>query len=414
MQKLEAAAMFMQQNFNNISFLFPNSIDIEKFKNLSTSTPFSEEAISFLNALSKEITKNPQVRNYPDVATFAFFCRKANVIHLKQGYEDENLIRLGRGIIFHIAPSNVPVNFAYSLLCGILSGNLNIVRVPSNNFEQVTIICNAIETISHISEFKSITEKIALIRYDRNSSATSIFSSICDVRVIWGGDETISQIRKNIIPARSFDVTFADRYSICIINAEQYLFENDQKKIAFGFYNDTYLFDQNACTAPHLITWIGSKEKVSKAKTIFWNELYNIVIQKYGPIQPVIAVDKLTAFYNQSVKSEGINKLVASDNLLWRIELGNLTSNIDEFRCTSGYFLEYHAEALMELAGIVNRKYQTIAYYGFSENELNEFVLNSKLFGIDRIVPIGRTTEFSLIWDGFDMIRTLSRCCEIL
>lgn len=414
MQKLEAAAMFMQQNFNDISFLFPNSIDIEKFKNLSPSTPFSEEAIAFLNALSKEITKNPQVRNYPDVATFAFFCRKANVIHLKQRYEDDGLIRLGRGIIFHIAPSNVPVNFAYSLLCGILSGNLNIVRVPSNNFEQVTIICNAIETISINVEFKSIIEKIALIRYDRISSATSFFSSICDVRVIWGGDETISQIRKNSIPARSFDVTFADRYSICIINAEQYLFEHDQKKIALGFYNDTYLFDQNACTAPHLITWIGGKERVAMAKTIFWKELYNIVIQKYGPIQPVIAVDKLTAFYNQSVKSEGINKLVASDNLLWRIELGNLTSNIDEFRCTSGYFLEYHAEALMELSGIVNRKYQTIAYYGFSENELNEFVLNSKLFGIDRIVPIGRTTEFSLIWDGFDMIRTLSRCCEIL
>ena len=42
--------------------------------------------------------------------------------------------------------------------------------------------------------------------------------SISDVRIIWGGDNTIDQIRKNKIPPRSFDLTFADRYSFCIIN----------------------------------------------------------------------------------------------------------------------------------------------------------------------------------------------------
>ena len=36
------------------------------------------------------------------------------------------------------------------------------------------------------------------------------FSSICDVRIIWGGNTTIEQIRANKLPPRSFDVTFAD------------------------------------------------------------------------------------------------------------------------------------------------------------------------------------------------------------
>ena len=101
------------------------------------------------------------------------------------------------------------------------------------------------------------------------SSATAYFSSICDVRIIWGGDDTISEIRKNKIPPRSFDVTFADRFSICAINADEYINEKFPDKIAQGFYNDTYLFDQNACTAPHLLIWLGNKNKVKKAKIFF-------------------------------------------------------------------------------------------------------------------------------------------------
>ena len=34
--------------------------------------------------------------------------------------------------------------------------------------------------------------------------------------------------------------------------------------------------------------------------------------------------------------------------------------------------------------------------------------------GIDRIVPIGRTMEFSSVWDGYELINTLSRRIEII
>ena len=30
-----------------------------------------------------------------------------------------------------------------------------------------------------------------------------------------------------------------------------------------------------------------------------------------------------------------------------------------------------------------------------------------KLLGIDRVVPFGKTTDFDLIWDGYDLIYTL-------
>ena len=56
---------------------------------------------------------------------------------LKLNYTNNLSIKIARGIVFHVTPSNVPMNFAYSYIAGLLSGNNNIVRVPSKQFKQV-------------------------------------------------------------------------------------------------------------------------------------------------------------------------------------------------------------------------------------------------------------------------------------
>jgi hypothetical protein len=405
--------MYMQKKIKEVTFLFPKETEIEPFLKQRATEPFSDEACLFLNALSHELSKD--IRTYPEVAALAFFCRRANVLQLKKKYGQGNdSFRLGRGIVFHIAPSNVPLNFAYSLVCGILSGNCNIVRAPSKEFEQVSIVCEALERIRQSGEHKTITNRLLIVRYNRQNQATEYFSSVCDVRVIWGGDDTIAQIRKNSIPARAFDVTFADRFSLCVIEAGEYLKEKDIARIAVGFYNDTYLFDQNACTSPHLIVWLGDKEEVARAKEIFWSELHKVVIAKYTAMQPVIAVDKLTSFYSQAALSGVANKITTADNFIWRVQTEELPNDIDTFRCAGGYFTEYDAESLSELNKVINRTYQTMAYYGVSKETLIDFIKESMPSGIDRIVPIGRTAEFSLNWDGFELITTLSRSIDIL
>ena len=56
------------------------------------------------------------------------------------------------------------------------------------------------------------------IRKFHFTEITKNISSICDGRVIWGGDETINQVRKFWIPERAVELTFSDRYSLSIIN----------------------------------------------------------------------------------------------------------------------------------------------------------------------------------------------------
>ena len=411
MQRFAGAVIHIMDNLKKINFLTSQISDFNLFLEQNPLEPFSEDVVTYLNALSKKINQNPKTRIYPDVATFAFFCRKANILQLKNKYFDKSL-RLGRGLLFHIAPSNVPVNFAFSLVVGILSGNLNIVKVPSKKFDQVEIIADAIKDLGQGSEYSKISDRIVLLRYDRENLATQEISSVCDVRIIWGGDETIKQVRRNELPPRSFDITFADRYSLCVINSDKFVEEGDVDGVANGFYNDTYLFDQNACTSPHLIIWTGNRENIDSAKNIFWGALYKILETRYD-VQPVSAIDKLTALYSHSITGSKLNLEEHSDNLIYRVKLDELQENIDNFSCNSGYFYEYDAGSTEEISGIVNRRYQTLSYYGYTKNELSDIIKSIKPVGIDRITPIGKTMDFSLTWDGYNLINILSREVEI-
>jgi hypothetical protein len=403
----------MKEKLTDIEFLSPKDPDMDNLVQIPGEEPFSENAIAYLDALSHILNKDPRAKNYPDIATFAFFCRKGNLLQLKKKYLHEKSLRLGRGLVFHITPLNMPVTFAYSLVFGIISGNVNIVKVSSKKYAQADIILNALYELSKESKYLLFSKRNALISYNAESSATSYFSSICDVRIIWGGNATIDDVRKNKLPPHSFDVTFADRYSLCVINADKFVNEKSPEQVASGFYNDTYLFDQNACSSPQLIVWLGSIENVEIAKRKFWNNVYDLAKARYI-LQPHSAVDKLTTFYYQAVQSEGIKKADMPDNLIWRTELKDLSKDIDKYRCNCGYFSEYKASSLRELSEIFSKKFQTLSYYGIEKGELIQFITQLKPMGIDRIVPIGKTTHFSLTHDGFNLIDTLSREIEVL
>ena len=112
----------------------------------------------------------------------------------KNGIGDNRIV-IGKGVAFHIAPSNVAVNYAYSLVTGLITGNINIVRIPSKEFQQIDIINEAIKET--LSDFKDVANYICLIRYGHDKQINDYLSSISDIRIIWGGDNTIAAIRES-------------------------------------------------------------------------------------------------------------------------------------------------------------------------------------------------------------------------
>ncbi|MBQ9412879.1 MAG: hypothetical protein IJU29_07265 [Oscillospiraceae bacterium] len=231
----------MQLSFPELQYAVGSAETAEGMQNIRPLRPFDGAVIAFLNDLSLILRR---CRGYSDVATFGFWCRKAALLREKDRYDDLP-DRLGRGVVFHSTPANVPVNFAFSFAAGLLAGNGNIVRLPGKPFEQVTVICDAVNAL--LAEgHRDLRPYIVFVRFPPVKEIADAFSAVCDVRVIWGGDQTVAQLRQSPLPPRATEITFADRHSIAVIDADAYWLAENRDTVAQSFYNDTYFSDQNA------------------------------------------------------------------------------------------------------------------------------------------------------------------------
>lgn len=411
MRRSGGVVILMQQTLKhntealeNIEFLLGNAQVLYELQAQPARPPFDDTIIQFLDTVSKILLKNPTAKSYPDVITFGFWCRKASIQELKNTYGINLYHRLGRGTVFHIAPSNVPVNFAYSMVAGMLAGNHNICRVPSKDFEQVDLIIDAFKQAKEQYDDSPI---LICLRYGHDPQVNQQLTNLADTRVIWGGNQTIATVRKATLNPRANEITFADRFSLVVIEAEDYLKSKNKENIAVAFYNDTYLTDQNACTSPRFVIWLGNNKE--EAKEIFWSTLHHLVKKRY-PIQPVQAVSKREAFLEFVAGCSSARLLPMPDNRIVRVQVKALSEEVLKHRYNSGYFIEYDAAAIEEIFPICNSlECQTLSYYGSIEKELRDFVFAARPKGIDRIVPMGTTMDFGLVWDGVDLIETMSR-----
>ena len=146
-----------------------------------------------------------------------------------KNYETEQEFRAGRGLIFHICPNNVPTNFIFSFFLGLLSGNSNIVKLPSSNSKEKKLLLEILNHLFKKKKYERIKKSNLLFEIPSNDKDfIKNLSKICNGRVIWGGDKTIETIKNFKIPNRSIDVSFSDRYSFSLINSSK--FSNLTKK----------------------------------------------------------------------------------------------------------------------------------------------------------------------------------------
>lgn len=108
--------------------------------------------------------------------------------------------------------------------------------------------------------------------YERDDEITKELSRQCDGRVIWGGDVTIERMGQYPLKPTAANLTFPDRNSIAVfdLSAMKEINDQEKKELAYRFYNDTLLMDQNACSSPRLIYWLNqrgiSKEESKEIK----------------------------------------------------------------------------------------------------------------------------------------------------
>lgn len=365
--------------------------------------PFDERDVLLLADLSARLMSDGEAKRLSDVMSFAFWCRRSHVQSLKESYGAAVGAYIGRGTTLHIAPSNVPVNFAFSWAFSLLAGNANVVRIPSKGFAQVEVICRAIkECLSDLGD-----ERNLFVAYASQGDTTALLSMNVDARVIWGGDETVRRIRAMDASPRCIDVAFPDRYSVAVMDDSRLAALDDAElaSLVHGFYNDTYLMDQNACSSPRVVFWAGNDEE---QRSRFWTALREKAHKDYA-LQPAVATEKYVQICRDVIDGILCERLNDFDGYLEVVPLCDEVDDYDQLRGKGGYFYECEVGAFSEVASRLGAKCQTVTCFGVDPFPLRETLMEIGCKGVDRLVPVGQAMDIDIVWDGFDLIETLSR-----
>lgn len=390
--------------------VFAESPTLDELAGLPSLEPFGATVVNFIDAFSKSMLASQEARNYPELAALAFWLRRSSVKKLKRHALDEAHIRVPRGVAFHVAPTNVDTIFIYSWFLSLLCGNSNIVRISSKPSKQVDVIIEIIGKLFEQEDFAAVRDRSLIVQYGHDAKVTVLFSSNCDVRLVWGGDKTINEIREAPLPPTAVEMTFANKYSFAVIDAQSILNADDAqlRSLVDAFYNDTYWFAQMACSSPRMILWLSdNQEKTDRARYLFWSSFEQRIMQEDTGLDMSDYVNKRVAVDSLALH-EQIQVAQSPSNDISRVWLPKPEIH-EDLHCGAGLFFESAIAELEELLPLLSRKIQTVSYAGISSERWRAFLRKNNVSGIDRVVPIGKSLDFNYIWDGYDMPKMLLR-----
>lgn len=343
--------------------------------------PFDRLLIQFCEQLSQVLLTEADTQHHPELIALAFWLRKGHLADLQENFQQlsrRNELIVPRGLAFHIAPANVETLFVYSWIVSLLVGNANVVRLPSRQSEATECLFSSLQQL--LGEFPAVSETTQLLRYGHEQEITETISKQADVRLIWGGDETIETIRKIPLKVTAKELVFADRYAMAAFRTTP---------APELFFRDLFWYDQKTCASPRALFWLYPEgdfyeRLVSRSYSLPLSgrlnkitQLYNVVldmpiiaVKEYGPLT-VVTLDQ---FYPACRHYGG-------DGLLFHIPI----SSVDQIP--------------------LDPKDQTLVHSGLTEQELISLAQR----GLDRIVPVGAALEFGAVWDGYDLLAELTR-----
>lgn len=405
MQKSGGAAIPMKDN--NVLKLAGGWSDMEVFGVI----PFHEDVLNFLNELAAEIREDAETRTSEEMAAFAFWCRRRHLEQWKYSMNQDEK-RVGWGMLFHIAPSNIPTLFAYSMAMGMLSGNGNIVRISQRVIEESRPLCRVIDQVMRRKQYKNIYKKNLIITYDREEEVTQYYTNICDGRVIWGGDRAIQKIRRIPVFPGIPELVFPDRISVAVFDESwmEHMEEEELYQLACRFYNDTFSMDQNACSSPNLIFWFNGEKCYSDAKNRWWKMLYKVA-KRYDLTDWKVS-RKYEAVCSMIMEQNEIPSVKFYKSRIYVVDLKEFPQKPEQYWGRFGYFFQYSLESMEQLVKCLGRKVQTVVYAGINPKKIQQLIIESGAKGGDRIVPVGQALTLNHYWDGKHIINYLSRVVD--
>lgn len=372
--------------------------------------PFSAPLREFVADFSKRIFALPQLREHPELATLGHWFRGAAVNQLSQRLSGRaSELNLARGLVFHLAPANVDVLFAYAWLMSVLAGNTNVARLSQKQSTQRDALVSILHDLHREGLHAQVLERAVLLTYAHDDAITSLISRHCHARIIWGGDATVAKIRSLTIAPLALELAFPDRFGVAVVRAASLAASTDLElqELARRFCNDVLWFGQQACSSPRCLYWIGNAGDIAAAKARFWPAVRAQAVQIDD--EPAALMARVTDANLLAALGHAVHSPDAMGLYPLRLETTHADGHIREIQSGHGLVVEIELPALAALAAQLDDRDQTLVQHGFDTEALTTFLSTLGNRAVDRVVPFGRALDFHPVWDGTDLLDVLTR-----
>jgi hypothetical protein len=383
---------------------------IQRVQSAPTFRPFDDRLVDFGAEFARRLAK--RARGHSELQALAFWMRKAELMRMKQDFSrlgGPQSILMARGTVVHFPPANVDTIFIYSWLISLLCGNRNIVRLSSRATDQTEILIEIISDMARDPVYSDVVAATAMVMYPHDDLTTSELSACGDLRVIWGGDTSVKAIRRAPLAPHATDLTFPNKISLAAFEVEAFqgLDASALAQLAGRFYNDAFWFDQLGCSSPRTIVWVGDPDAARLVERRFFDALYEVTLAKGLTVEVSTAISKITYGFSAPV-THSVAAVSRWGNQILVVQDTELATLPDGF-VGAGTFHTVTVSSLNSIANIIDRRHQTLSYFGFTRPRLTALVEALSGSGLDRFVPVGDALTFNRIWDGNDLFQSFTR-----
>jgi hypothetical protein len=373
--------------------------------------PFASARMDTLARLSAGLLADPVLRQDPASVSVAYWLRRAQLAHLAEEHArraalEPDVLRVPVGRVLHVAPSNVDTLFLYSWALAYLCGNASVVRLSQEQGVVVTALLRVIDSVAaKDDELRAFNR---FVTYAHDDAVTAALSEWCAHRIIWGGDEAVAAIRPLPLPAHASERVFGSKYSFAVIDAARFREapEPERTRVASGFFNDMFWFDQMACSSPQVVFWIGAPELAEPAARDFERALQAEVERRR--FKPTIssAVHRRTYAFRMAASADV--RVVLEHPGFVGVHVRDQAA-LDKDVCGGGLLRHVPVARLSALLPFIDEGDQTVTHWGLDGPALRDFAVHAGARGLDRVVPIGEALAFDVVWDGFHLIDDMLR-----
>jgi phenylacetate-coenzyme A ligase PaaK-like adenylate-forming protein len=150
------------------------------------------------------------------------------------------------GTVLHVLAGNVFVGAAGSLVEGLLTRNVNILKMSSSEGVFLPLL---IDSLRECDEDGIISKSLAVVQFgQKQTEVIEEFKRNADGIVVWGGESAVRGWRDGL-PARTRLIVFGPKLSVAVVTKAG-LREGKPEDLAERLAKEMSIWDQNACTAP--------------------------------------------------------------------------------------------------------------------------------------------------------------------